>query len=137
MNYKINYAADIVLVTGDREWDDLQEVYTWLDRFDSIKLVVHGTARGADHLAEDWARTREVPYLGVPAEWTKRGKAAGPIRNSAMLSFVHMIEQAQGKDSVKVQVLAFHENIKKSKGTKDMIKKADKEGYDVYLVDKQ
>jgi len=45
-----------------------------------------------------------------------------------------MIEQAQGKDSVKVQVLAFHRNKKQSKGTKDMMNKANKAGYNVYLV---
>jgi hypothetical protein len=145
IKYKINYAADIVLVTGDREWDDRQEIYDWLEKFSGIKLLLQGSARGADLLSEDWARSREVPYLGVPAEWATKGKAAGPIRNAAMLHWLKIISEGIFKIDMmpeellsgnKVQVLAFHENIKKSKGTADMMKKANAAGYNVYLVDK-
>lgn len=141
MIYKINYAADIVLVTGDRNWDDRQEIYNWLDHFKDIKLIVEGTAQGADIMAEEWATSRETPYLGVPAKWQSQARAAGPIRNSAMLTWLEIVISGfkiwKVKYECSVQVLAFHENIKKSKGTIDMMKKADKAGYDVYLVDKQ
>jgi len=138
IKYKINYAADIVLVTGDRNWDDKKTIYKWLDKFKSIKLIVEGNCSGADLMSEEWADSREIPYLGVPARWTKEGKAAGPIRNAKMLAWLDILlghPMPEDRTSFKVQVLAFHKNIADSKGTKDMMTKADKAGYDIYLVE--
>jgi hypothetical protein len=59
----------------------------YLHRQRGIGLIVHGAARGADLLAEAWAKANEIPYFGIPAEWKKYGKAAGMKRNRAMLQF--------------------------------------------------
>jgi len=56
------------------------------------------------------------------AEWAKYGIAAGPIRNKKML--------VEGKPDI---VLAFHNNITMSKGTKNMIKVANAMGVLVNL----
>ena len=45
-----------------------------------------------------------------PAQWSKYGRAAGPLRNTQMLS--------EGNPDI---VLAFHDNIKRSRGTRNMI----------------
>lgn len=77
-----------LLVCGGRDYRDVGAVYSSLDRAHAkrpITLVIHGGATGADTLAGAWARQNELPYLAVPAEWTKHGKRAGPIRNAAML----------------------------------------------------
>jgi hypothetical protein len=59
-----------------------------------------------------------------PAEWKKYGNAAGPIRNARMLN-----------EGVPDVVIAFHENIHKSKGTKNMMDQACLHGVDVILID--
>jgi hypothetical protein len=51
--------------------------------------------------------------LPFPADWNTHGKAAGPIRNRQMLK--------EGKPDV---VLAFHEDLGRSKGTADMVRAA-------------
>jgi hypothetical protein len=63
-----------------------------------------------------------IPVLSFPADWARFGRAAGPIRNQRMLD--------EGKPTL---VLAFHNNIVESKGTKDMVKRARKAGIRVRL----
>ena len=85
----------VTLVTGGRDYNDRETVFARLDiRHNDygIGLLVHGACRdrktgelcGADGLAEKWAISREVPYLGVPAEWGRYGNSAGPRRNRQM-----------------------------------------------------
>jgi len=77
-----------VLVCGGREYSDRKHVFSVLDELHAkrtIGLLVHGNAPGADHLAEQWAKKRQVMYTGVPAPWKVLGKAAGPLRHSYML----------------------------------------------------
>ena len=74
----------IVIVTGSRYWTDRKAIY---DRLDFLRpgLVVHGGARGADAIADEWARKHGVPSHPERAEWKRYGPAAGPIRNGRML----------------------------------------------------
>lgn len=78
-----------VLVCGGRDFNDEDFLYATLDavrkKHGEKLAIIHGAARGADLLAEDWAKDREVPYIGVPAKWKKFGKGAGYERNSRML----------------------------------------------------
>ena len=60
--------------------------------------------------------------LAFPADWDKYHKAAGHIRNQQMLT--------EGKPTL---VLAFHHDLARSKGTKDMVRRALKAGLAVYL----
>lgn len=48
-------------------------------------LIIHGEAKGADSLAKDWAKSRNIEQIGFPAQWNKYGKAAGFLRNTEML----------------------------------------------------
>ncbi len=50
-----------------------------------IDLIIQGGARGADHLAAQWAASRDVDCITVPARWDMHGKGAGPIRNQYMI----------------------------------------------------
>jgi len=60
-----------ILVTGGRHYRDRQHVYEVLDglyaRFGPL-LVVHGGARGADTLADDWVTSRKARGLAVDRE---------------------------------------------------------------------
>lgn len=78
-----------LLVTGGRDYRDFQALAALLDSIHQktpITSIVHGAARGADSLASAWAAYRDIPAIAYPANWTRDGKAAGPIRNQRMLT---------------------------------------------------
>lgn len=78
-----------LLVTGGRDYADRAAVARVLDavhRKRPVALLREGGAAGADQLAREWAADRGVPVDTMPADWAKHGRAAGPIRNRAMLA---------------------------------------------------
>jgi hypothetical protein len=80
-----------VLVCGGRDYDNWTAFAAEMDMHAkrmNIGLVVSGGARGADTMAKDWALSRGIPVAIFPANWTKHGKAAGPIRNQSMIDFM-------------------------------------------------
>lgn len=79
-----------IIVTGSRSETDYNKVARVLDKIHAEKVltcVVHGACPygGVDNLAEIWAKTNQLMYIGIPAQWTKYNKAAGPIRNKRIL----------------------------------------------------
>lgn len=108
-----------VLVTGGRNFDDRAFLFGKLDLLHKkrgIRLLVHGAARGADTLAELWARENQVNYLGVPAKWDWYGKAAGSLRNEEMLDCV--IPMGLGHGHLKIDLgVAFPGGV----GTANMV----------------
>lgn len=84
-----------LIVTGGRDFLNRAAAFAALDKVHAktpITLLIHGACMkrgsielcGADRWAEEWAREREVPYMGVPAKWLTEGDAAGPLRNGRM-----------------------------------------------------
>lgn len=120
-----------IIVCGDRTYCDEWLVNALLDGLYENKpthpfVLIDGGAKGADHWAEEWAfKIPDVEHYIIPADWEGRGKAAGPIRNQEMIEMRPDL------------VIAFHDDIEKSKGTKDMIYRAKKAGIPTYLVAKQ
>jgi hypothetical protein len=108
-----------LLICGDRAWDDKPTMKAWIKHYHTIcgdnLEIIHGACEGADLMAEEIAKELEIPYHGYPARWAKHGRAAGPMRNRVMLN------QAQPD-----QVLAFHNHIDKSRGTKNMLTQCEK-----------
>lgn len=102
-----------VLICGDRWWKNLAAITDVLAQYPPGTVVIHGAAAGADYFAGVAATRLGFKVETYPADWTKYGRAAGPIRNTQMLS--------QGKPD---EVHAFHDNIDMSKGTRDMVFKA-------------
>lgn len=100
-----------VLITGDRNWSDLQKVIDALADLLSGSIVVHGAAPGADTIAATVADMMGLEVVPFPAEWTKYGHPAGPIRNRQML-------KEGGPFDL---IIVFHSDLSKSKGTKDMV----------------
>ena len=134
----------IVLVCGDRDFgwhttgkkqhEQIKFLLRKLDSFHAkyeITHLIQGGAKGADSLSRFWAQTRCVPFTEFPANWRKHGKAAGPIRNQAQLDFLTMWYEEMGED---IAVIAFHPDIEKSKGTKDMVTRAKKSGVKTYVL---
>jgi hypothetical protein len=130
-----------VLISGDRDWVDYDIVEVILRGLHEKALIADGTleivegeARGADikaRKAGTYIMENFHTHFGVTprveisqhyAKWNEYGKAAGVIRNQEML------------DTDPDVVIAFHNNISDSKGTKDMINRAKKAGKPVFLV---
>lgn len=77
-----------VLITGGRDFADiarLEETLNLLHASNTIKLLIHGAAKGADTLASQWAIKNGVEELACPADWKRFGRGAGPLRNRQML----------------------------------------------------
>ncbi len=102
-----------VLICGSRSWSDEETMRTFFLIMSKDTVILHGGCRGADLMADDIAKKFGFEYYEYSANWERYGLAAGPIRNQLMLD--------EGKPNI---VVAFHNNISESKGTKDMIRRA-------------
>ena len=113
-----------IIVAGSRTFTD----YALLDRklthilqrlTPEDAVIVSGTAKGADTLAEHWAWQHRFEVLRFPAQWDVHGKRAGYIRNEEMLK-------------VATHLVAFWDG--QSRGTAHMIDIARKKGLKVAVV---
>lgn len=110
-----------VLVCGGRDYRDWGRVMECLDCLNSehkIKVVIHGCAKGADDLADHWAKLREKHVLRFPASWTQ-GPSGGPIRNQKMIDLARP-----------ELVVAFPGG----RGTADMVRRAKQAGIPVQEI---
>lgn len=116
-----------IVVCGSRDWDNYSTVYATIKKVASPDdIIIHGACRGADWLARSAARALGLAIDQYPAEWARLGRAAGPIRNQKMIDEEHPD-----------LVIAFHLDIDKSKGTKDMVGRARAAGIPVMLIDQE
>lgn len=115
-----------MIVAGGRDFSDEELLNTTLDalraELGDIEIV-SGHARGADQLAESYAKKHMIPLKTFPAEWRTYGRGAGPIRNQAMLAYI-----MDGNPVVTV----FWDGH--SKGTKNMIDQARNAGVDCRVI---
>ena len=122
-----------VLVCGSRDWDDrfmmglvLRGFY---DKYPDL-AIIEGCARGADHLAEEFAAQFNLPDIHFPALWDDYPKhlkwRAGHDRNIRMLD--------EGKPDY---VVAFKDGLLPSLekgGTEHMVKISRQAGIPVMVV---
>lgn len=123
-----------ILVCGDQNWRDEKKINVRLAQLagtaeasvptEMKKIsVIHGDARGADRIAGEVAKRMGMTVVAVPAEWDgPLKKAAGPVRNRKML------------DMKPDLVIAFHADLKRSKGTLDCIMEANRRGIVVEII---
>ena len=83
-----------------------------------ITMIISGGAKGVDRLGERFAIENSIPFQRFLPDWSKYGKAAGPVRNA---------EMAKNADAL----IAIWNGS--SKGTKNMIKTASKYGLKTYV----
>lgn len=107
------------LVTGSRKWTDRVIIERAFNRWPP-QLIIHGDAPGLDTLADFVAVQRGIDRVRCPANWTRHGHRAGPIRNRFMLKLLPP-----------ARVLAFP--LPGSVGTIDMIRLARRNGIDVFV----
>lgn len=118
--------AERVLICGDRNWENFQLIIDTLSKIQQergVEVVIEGEAKGADTCGKVAAERLGIPVEPHPALWRKYGLKAGPIRNREML-----------KDGRPTLVLAFHNYIENSKGTKDMVNTARAAGVPVHII---
>lgn len=114
----------VVVVTGSRTWSNRESVAKRLKNLPPNTVLIHGDCRGLDTLAKEEAIKLGFEVRAYPANWDLYGKAAGPIRNQEMLNLKPAL------------VIAFHQDLKTSKGTKDCVGEAMRRGITVELIDK-
>jgi hypothetical protein len=127
-----------ILITGSRDFSDARTVMrgitvaieTLITKFPDDKeiVIVHGAARGADTLAENYVHNT-AQYLTSkgyrirqekhPAKWDDHGRSAGPIRNQEMVD--------KGADIC----VAFIKGGAANRGTTDCSGRARKAGIEV------
>jgi hypothetical protein len=111
-----------IVVCGGRDYLDHAELFAVLDRLHAekrISFLAHGCCRGADLLADQWAKERGIKARGFAANWSYYGAAAGPRRNAKMLD-----------EFAPQLVVAFPG----TRGTADCIRKARDRGIEVLEV---
>lgn len=120
-----------ILVTGSREWDDMDSIEAAINAVlletqsrPRDVFLIHGGARGADTWAGRVAKKLGLREIIMPANWEAYGKAAGPLRNNWMLDLEPNI------------VLAFHPDLKSSRGTRHCVEQARRRGIPVRLHQK-
>jgi hypothetical protein len=114
-----------ILICGSRFWTKRESIKKELEKFSRDTIIIHGACKGADSLAGYIARRLGFTNIQeYPADWKQYGKGAGSIRNRKMLK--------ENPDTD--LVLAFHENIENSKGTKDMLAVAEAAGIEYKLI---
>ena len=105
-----------VLICGGRKYSKRTPIRRTLlrlrERYRSKLIIIVGGAPGADSLAEEICEELNIHCAVVPALWEQRGRAAGPMRNLAMSALDPH------------EVFAFHENLARSRGTKNMVELA-------------
>ena len=83
-----------------------------------ITTIVSGGAKGADHLAELFARAQNLELHIFLPDWKKYDLLAGPVRNSQIIE-------------ISDYLIAFPSRT--GRGTQDSIKKAQRKGIPVMI----
>jgi O-acetyl-ADP-ribose deacetylase (regulator of RNase III) len=131
-------APTTILVSGDRRWTRPDRLARVLDQAGAeaggpVRLLVGDCPTGADRHAIRWARQRGVAVEVFRARWQQMAaegrprRAAGPLRNLAMLD---ALDQAPGGRLV----VAFHDDLSRSRGTRQLVRAARARGYPVTLI---
>lgn len=102
-----------ILICGDRNWNNFNKIEQFLKTLPKNTTIIEGDCRGADKISGYLARRLGLQVEVYPANWDKYGNYAGIKRNQQMIDEGHP-----------TKVVAFHNNIQNSKGTKDMINRA-------------
>jgi hypothetical protein len=108
-----------VVIAGSRNVEDLSLVEKAISESGFlITEVVSGGAKGVDFLAEQWAEENDIPVSVFNADWGQYGRGAGPVRNAEMTDYAEALIAVWDGES---------------KGTRDVIAKAEKKGLQVFV----
>jgi hypothetical protein len=111
-----------VLICGDRNWNYPEDIDAFVQSLPKDTIIIEGECRGADIQAKQSAIKHKLIVESYPAQWVRYGKGAGVLRNKEMLEI--------GKPNL---VVAFHTDLAKSRGTRNMISLAMAKGLPVTI----
>lgn len=117
-----------ILVCGSREWKNKNVIMKTLLELQPT-IVIEGGCRGADTLAKECVmelnigKEYHIEVDEYKADWRRYGRGAGPIRNKEMIE--------EGRPAL---VVAFHNDLTKSAGTRNMVMQARKYYIPVKLI---
>jgi hypothetical protein len=114
-------------IVGSRNYVDYEAFKThieetlkkWNVNVTNISSVVSGGAKGADSLAERWAKDNAIPTTVFKPDWNKLGKKAGILRNTDIVNESTHLVAFPTKDSI---------------GTWDSIRKSTKKGIPTEVI---
>lgn len=126
-----------MLVSGSRDFTDRDAIYDYLNgvcfrvnvEWEDSFVVIQGGQTGADQFAQEWAAQdsdddNNVSCETFEADWTRYGRAAGPLRNTRML--------LEGKPDL---VLAFvNKPLGRSFGTLNMVQQTEAAGIPLRII---
>lgn len=124
-----------IIFCGSRDWTDKDKIkrvltvlrdnlqpFTVIEGENGERDSIRSRAfRGADLIARDMAEELGISVEPHPADWDRYGRAAGPIRNKEMLN--------AGAHAI----VAFHDDLTKSRGTRNMLDQAYAAGLAVWI----
>jgi len=117
-----------IVATGSREWTAdhvVRNVLAGKVAEGRIDLLCEGgEPNGADTVVRVAAQKLAIPTVTVWACWERYSRGAGPVRNRLMLEIVHPD-----------LLVAFHDDLTKSRGTVDCVEQAAARGIRVELYD--
>ncbi|WP_338733464.1 DUF2493 domain-containing protein [Mangrovimonas cancribranchiae] len=83
-----------VLIAGSRTYANYENLKRVCDlqlrQLDEVEII-SGGARGADRLAIRYAEENQLKLTIVKPDWKTFGKAAGFVRNAAMIEFADLV----------------------------------------------
>lgn len=108
-----------VAIVGSRDFPRLDLVRRYVRELPPGTVVVTGGARGVDRAAEEEARAQGLEVVVHLADWVELGRRAGPVRNTVVVAESDL-------------VVAFWDG--RSKGTRDVVSKAERMGKTLRIV---
>jgi predicted Rossmann fold nucleotide-binding protein DprA/Smf involved in DNA uptake len=115
-------------IVGSRNFNNYEQLKAIVWEFFKIRkgnipqdIIISGGAKGADYLAKKYTEEYKIKYKEFPANWTKYGKAAGPIRNKQIV------------DACDVVLAFLEENSKGTANTVKLAKEAKKPTFIIYI----
>lgn len=85
-------------------------------KLNSVTEIICGGATGVDTAGEVFANNYELGLTKFPADWSKHGKAAGPIRNKQMAEYADTLlliwdGKSKGSANMKKEMISLHKPI--------------------------
>lgn len=74
-----------IAVIGSRNFADYELLKKTLNEITGITKVISGGAKGADSLAEQWAKENQIETVIYKPDWAKYGRGAGVVRNRLII----------------------------------------------------
>ena len=111
-------------IVGSRAYVDKtafeETVEQWIEENGLPQCIVTGDASGADAMAREYAGAHSIKLVVHRAEWSRYGRAAGPIRNNSIVKGCTAMIAFLAADGA---------------GTRDSIAKAKAAGLEPHVID--